>query len=123
MIPGVTYLPVPSMTTASDGASTVAPTAVILPFCTRTLPFRIVGPAAVMMLTLRMTSVRDGKGTYVLGKGSAFGRETPPRPARFGGTESLLTDCAGVGAGVGVVPAQPRAATEARTRIEFRTRM
>ena len=41
MMPGVTYLPVPSMTSASAGALTVAPTAAIFPFCSRIAPLRI----------------------------------------------------------------------------------
>jgi hypothetical protein len=43
-------------------------------------PFLIIGPAAVRMLTLRMTVVREGKGAYVLGNGSAFGVDADPRP-------------------------------------------
>ena len=62
MIPGVTYLPAPSITSASAGELTVAPTAAIFPFWSRIAPFRIRGPAAVRMLTLRITVVRDGKG-------------------------------------------------------------
>src|ERR1051326_1860121 len=62
MIPGVTYLPLPSMTTASDGALTDVPTAVILPFERMTEPFRIVGPAAVRIVTFRMTVGRDANG-------------------------------------------------------------
>ena len=45
------------------GAFTVAPTAAIFPFCIRIAPFLISGPAAVRMLTLRMTVVREGNGT------------------------------------------------------------
>ena len=59
MMPGVRNLPRPSMTSASGGALTVAPTAAILPSRRRTLPFRIVGPAAVMIVTLRINVVRD----------------------------------------------------------------
>src|SRR5882724_6246484 len=39
--PGVTYLPVPSTTTASAGASTFAPTATIRPSLSRIVPLRI----------------------------------------------------------------------------------
>jgi hypothetical protein len=63
MIPGVTYFPAPSIANASAGASTVAPTAAIFPFCRRIAPFLIIGPAAVKMLTLRMTVVREENGT------------------------------------------------------------
>src|SRR5256885_14383543 len=80
MMPGVTYLPAPSITSASAGAFTVAPTAAIFPFCITVAPFLISGPAAVRMLTLRMTVVRDGNGVYVLGNGSALGVEVAPRP-------------------------------------------
>ena len=44
MIPGVTNLPPASMTVASAGTSTVAPTATILPSRTRIVPFGIDGP-------------------------------------------------------------------------------
>src|SRR3954468_6842989 len=97
-MPGAMYLPVPSMTIASLGASTVCPTAAIFPFWSRTAPLRIVGPAAVMMLTLRMTVVCEANGRYVLGNGSAFGTEVLPRPADTGGgVESRPTDEDGVG--------------------------
>jgi hypothetical protein len=43
------------------------------------------------MLTLRITVVRDGNGTYVLGKGSAFGVDVAPSP---------VPDCAVSRAGV-----------------------
>src|SRR4051812_41795358 len=81
MTPGVTYLPVPSMTTASAGASTVAPTATIFPSRTTRAPWGMRGPAAVRIVALRITVGREGKRAYVLGKGSAFGVESPPRLA------------------------------------------
>src|SRR4029078_9831430 len=59
IIPGVTYLPPPSMTVAPGGGSTVAPTARIFPSANAIAPLRIVGPAAVMMLTLRITYGAD----------------------------------------------------------------
>jgi hypothetical protein len=62
-MPGVTYFPPPSITTASAGAFTVAPTAATFPFCSKIAPFLMSGPAAVRMLTLRMTVVRAGNGT------------------------------------------------------------
>jgi hypothetical protein len=43
-------------------------------------PFLISGPAAVRRLTFRITVVREGKGTYVLGNGSALGVDVAPRP-------------------------------------------
>src|SRR5262245_20471770 len=84
MMPGVTYLPPPSMMTASAGAVTVAPTLTIRPPCIRIAPFGIVGPAAVMIVTLRITVGRDGYGTYVLGNGSAFGTLSAPAPGAGG---------------------------------------
>src|SRR5688500_3679907 len=66
------------MTTASAGASTVAPTAAIFPSRSSTDPLRIVGPAAVSMVAFLMTVVRDGNGLYVLGNGSAFGADSAP---------------------------------------------
>src|SRR5687767_537387 len=89
-MPGVMYFPAPSITTASAGASTVAPTAAIFPFCMRIAPFLISGPAAVRMLTLRISVVRDGNGAYVLGNGSAFGADIAPRPTP--GVESRAGD-------------------------------
>ena len=79
-MPGVTYFPVPSMTTASAGAFTVAPTETTFPSCMRIVPFRMSGPAAVKMFTLRITVGRDGYGVYVLGNGLAFGAESAPAP-------------------------------------------
>src|SRR5688500_5745995 len=78
MRPGVTYLPWPSITTASAGASTVCPTATILPSRIRIAPLRTSGPAAVKMCTLRMTVARVVGARYVLGNGSAFGVESAP---------------------------------------------
>lgn len=82
MIPGVTYLPVPSITTASDGAVTEVPTATILPSRSRIDAFCIIGPAAVIIVALRMSVVREGNGVYVLGNGLAFGSESAPVPGR-----------------------------------------
>ena len=88
MIPGVTYLPVPSMTTASAGAVIDAPTATIFPFRSSTEPFGIDCPAAVMIVALRIKVVRLGNGLYVLGKGFAFGDDVPPGP---GGVDGALS--------------------------------
>jgi hypothetical protein len=41
---------------------------------------RIAGPAAVRMVTLRITVARIAKGRYVLGNGSALGAESAPAP-------------------------------------------
>src|SRR6266513_1377258 len=54
--PGVTYLPVPSTTTASAGASTFVPTATIRPSLSRIEPLGISGPVAVMIVALRITT-------------------------------------------------------------------
>ena len=62
MMPGVTNLPVPSITTASAGAFTLAPTASILPSFSRIAPFVMRGPAAVRIVTFWMTVVLDGNG-------------------------------------------------------------
>src|SRR6476469_967724 len=103
MNPGVTYFPPPSITTASDGAVTLAPTDSIFPSFRRIEPFVILGPAAVKMVTFLMTVVFDGKGLYVLGNGSAFWAESAPRPA-FVERESLpcvlspVADTCGAGA-------------------------
>src|SRR5690349_12027112 len=108
MMPGVTYLPVPSMTTASAGAFTLGPTWAILPFVRSTAPFRMVGPAAVRIVTFRMTVGREANGRYVLGKGSALGVEVAPGPGpatlvraaesrRLSVVCAALVGCAGVG--------------------------
>ncbi len=57
MMPGVTYLPVPSITTASAGASIDVPTETIFPSRSRIDAFCIVGPAAVMIVALRISVV------------------------------------------------------------------
>jgi len=71
------------------------------------------GPAAVKILTFRMTVVLDGNGTYVLGNGSALGDEVPPRPtcdvSRAGVDEVLVCDGA---------DAQAAAPTSRKHRIE-----
>src|ERR1043166_3857666 len=88
MIPGVTYLPVPSITTASAGAVIDVPTAAIFPLRNSTEPFAIEGPAAVMIVALRISVVRLGNGLYVLGKGFAFGDDVPPGPGGVAGALS-----------------------------------
>src|SRR5690348_7431665 len=87
MIPGVTYFPVPSMTTASLPASCVMRgsfalfvTSTIFPSFITIAPRWIVGPAAVRSVTFLMTVGREGKGLYVLGYGSAFGNDRAPGP-------------------------------------------
>jgi hypothetical protein len=89
MIPGVTYFPAPSITVAPAGIATVGPTATIFPSAIEIMPFVIVGPAAVMRFTFRMTSGADENRVYVLGNGSSFGLETAPRPVA--GTLSFAT--------------------------------
>src|SRR2546423_13757699 len=113
MIPGVTYLPAPSITSASAGASTVAPTPGFAPCGMRIAPFLISGPAAVRMLTFRITVVREGKGAYVLGNGSAFGVDIAPRPTS-GVAESR--------AGVVVVVVRAGADAQARTAASAKPR-
>src|SRR5688572_31972968 len=87
MIPGVTYFPAPSITVAPCGMATVGPTATIFPSAIEIMPLVIVGPAAVITLTFRITSGADAKRVYVLGNGSSFGLDTAPRPVA--GTESF----------------------------------
>ena len=82
MMPGVTYLPVPSITTASAGALIDVPTDTIFPSRNRIDAFCIVGPAAVIIVALRISVVCDGNGTYVLGNGLAFGSDRAPFPGR-----------------------------------------
>src|SRR5688572_15869829 len=122
MSPGVTNLPAPSMITASVGAARLAPTPAILPSRRSTAPFWIVGPAAVITVTFRISVVRDGNGRYVLGKGSALGDDTAPAP----GAERLAAvvccagcccDGAGADCAVRVQAATPRTARRSSTRI------
>src|SRR5262245_5540312 len=80
MIPGVTNLPVPSITRASGGTVTFAPTATIFPSRRTIVPFWMRGPVAVRIVALRIAMGPDGTAWYVLGKGSAFGAERAPAP-------------------------------------------
>src|SRR5688500_2495963 len=117
--PGVTYFPAPSMTTASVGASKVAPTAATLPRRSTPAPLRISGPAAVKMFTFRITVARDGKGRYVLAKGSALGTDRAPEP---GAVERAAAAAAPRGAGAcdDWRPAQASAArTDAKTTVRI----
>ena len=79
MMPGVTYLPVPSITRASGGAVTFAPTAAILP--SRSSDRAVLRSRARGGQDGGVADERRGptaKGRYVLGKGSAFGADTAP---------------------------------------------
>src|SRR5262245_2209851 len=67
MMPGVTHLPRASMTNASAGAATLAPTAATFPSRRHTAPFSMAGPVAVKIVALRMRVGRDGTGAYVEG--------------------------------------------------------
>jgi hypothetical protein len=62
MTPGVTKRPVASITTASAGAFTTAPTAAIFPSTISTWPLGITCPAAVITVPPRIRVGRDGKG-------------------------------------------------------------
>ena len=60
MMPGITHMPVASMTCASAGTVTVAPTAAILPARMRMVPRSIgVVDAAVRIVAFLMASVRS----------------------------------------------------------------
>ena len=63
MMPGVTHLPVPSITMRAGGRvdGRRRPRA-ILPSRSRIAPFRIAGPAAVRIVALRMSVGREGSG-------------------------------------------------------------
>ena len=56
MMPGMTYLPVPSMTFAPAGTATSVPTAAILPSRMTMVPFWMVPWLAVMMVALVMAT-------------------------------------------------------------------
>jgi hypothetical protein len=56
MMPGVTNFPLPSTTTASDGAVTPAPTDTILPSRKSTDALGISCPAAVSTVALRIST-------------------------------------------------------------------
>ncbi len=63
MRPGVTYLPLPSTTRAPSGTGTSVPTESIVRLRSRTSPFSIVSPAAVMTVAFRMTVGSAGSGS------------------------------------------------------------
>src|SRR3954471_18682644 len=99
MMPGVTHLPLASITTASAGALTVCPTAATLPSWRRIAPRSITGPAAVRMVALRITVVRDGSGLYVDATTFVTAGAAPPCcGAGWGGVAGR----GGVSGGVGV---------------------
>src|SRR5919109_1280499 len=117
MRPGVTNLPLPSITTASDGASTELPTATIFPSRIRIEPFSTRGPAAVRIVALRMTVGREGNGVYVLGNGSASGVESVPvrAPLRTALSAAGVAVVDGVRA---VAPPDAQAVTAATSAIK-----
>src|SRR5687767_4189208 len=116
MRPGVTNFPEPSITMASAGASTVAPTPAIFPSRKRIAPFTTRGPTAVNIVTFRITVGRDGSGVYVLGNGSASGDESAPDPA----PPCALVSGAGV---LGVVGVRAAVLPEAQAAVAMSTRM
>src|SRR5688500_1632178 len=71
--PGVTHLPVASITTASVGGTMFVPTAAILPSRNNTEPRSIIGPVAVRTLAFVMSVGRDGSARYDDGNGSDGG--------------------------------------------------
>jgi hypothetical protein len=81
MMPGMTYLPVPSMTWAPAGTARSFPTAAIFPFRIRMVPLSIVPWLAVMMVALvTATSVPAG-GMVTLSTGLAGRPALSCRPA------------------------------------------
>src|SRR5579883_719797 len=108
MMPGVTYLPVPSITTASAGAAICEPTATTLPSRIRSEASCSAGPAAVRIVACWMTVTREGKGVYVLGNGSALGTESAPGPGAGVGP-APPGDAAAARAGAGGAPGVPPA--------------
>src|SRR6185503_11296582 len=100
------------MTTAPGGVSTVAPTARIFPSANAIAPLRIVGPAAVMMLTFRITYGADDVRMYVLGNGSAFGSDVEPGPL-----PAAVVSLLGVGACPGGAVRHADSATKALTTM------
>ena len=79
----------------------------------------MVGPAAVRIVAFRITVVRDAKGAYVLGKGSAFGVESAPLPgARVGAVGVAARPAEGVAAGGPDVGARELAEAQARAVAE-----
>jgi hypothetical protein len=61
-IPGITYLPLPSMTRAPAGTATLAPTAAIFPSRITTVPREIVPFEAVMIVALVIATRRPAGG-------------------------------------------------------------
>jgi len=62
MMPGVTHLPWPSMTSAPAGGARLAPTATILPWSKTTVPLSICWPVAVSTVAPTMAVNRPGRG-------------------------------------------------------------
>src|SRR6266550_689901 len=112
MIPGVTHLPVPSTTTASEGgASTVAPTATMRPSRSRIDPPAISWPVAVMIVALRISTGGLACRWYVEGY---CGRAPPVSPA----AACVGAGAAGPALGRAPAEAQPAAARASARAVE-----
>src|SRR6266705_4843844 len=92
MMPGVTYLPVPSTTIASAGACTLAPTATMRPSLNRIEPLAISWPAAVMIVAFLMSTGALACRWYVDGY---CGRSTLLESALAGAADLLPVAGAG----------------------------
>jgi hypothetical protein len=109
----------PEIASVSAWSSALFATATIFPSRMKSAPFSIRGPAAVKIVTFLINVGRDGKGLYVLGKGSAFGVDSAPGPGK---ARALSADArAGVGACEpdcfdDAQPAAPMASAIAATR-------
>src|SRR2546426_12325570 len=110
--PGVTYLPVPSTTTAPAGASTFAPTATIRPSLSTIEPLGISWPVAVMIVALRIKTGGLGCRAYVDGYCGRSTLELSDFAAE--GTAAGAAGAAGAGARAGPVPLLAHAHPPAR---------
>jgi hypothetical protein len=83
--------------------------------------FCSVGPAAVMMVALRMSVGRDGNGLYVLANGLSFGRDTDPGSTFGVESAAAAVELEGVGAGVALgVAAHATPTAQQRRRLSCR---
>src|SRR5579872_4876368 len=109
MIPGVTNLPVPSITTGDSppsacliaGSSVLLPTAAILLSFMRSAPFTMRGPTAANMVTFSMSVGWEGGGVSGLVYGAALGTERAPGPAVAGGVVAVRAAVVSARAGTG----------------------
>jgi hypothetical protein len=80
-----------------------------------------VGPVAVITVAFLIKVVRAGNALYVLGNGSAFGREVAPGPAeaRLADGSGLAVDGAGAVAGCAAFAHPPAIGPTSSRNVNF----